>query len=124
MLRWFKSKQQQAPKALYPESRWVISIDGEGISVRDHNGQEKTILKALLSGVIIETNDSGPWGADVWWLLYGADDALACLYPQGATGEDAALDFLSSLQGFDHGQMIKAMSSTGSAIFPVWRKPV
>lgn len=123
MFGWFKSKRKPTPKALFPECRWVISNEADSIRVRDDKGQEKSVPKAGLSGVIIETNDSGPWGADVWWLLFGDDDKLACSYPQGATGEDAALSFLSSLPGFDHGLMIKAISSTGNATFPVWRKP-
>jgi hypothetical protein len=124
MFGWFKSKRKPTPKALDPESRWVVSDESDSIRVRDDKGQEKSVLKAGLCGVIIETNDSGPWGADVWWLLFGDDDKLACSYPQGSTGEDAALNFLSSLPGFDHGSMIKAMSSTGNATFPVWRKLV
>lgn len=123
MFGWFKPQRKQEPKALDPESRWIVFTDGEGIRVRDDKNQEKSVSKGSLSGVIIETNDSGPWDADVWWLLFEADDTLACSYPQGATGEDAALDFLSKLPGFDHGLMIKAMSSTGNAAFPVWRKP-
>ncbi|AQR62148.1 hypothetical protein BZG35_11210 [Brevundimonas sp. LM2] len=124
MFGWFKSKGKSTPKPLYPESRWVVAVDDADIRVRDDKGQEKSVPKAALSSVIIETNDSGPWGADVWWLLFADDYALACSYPQGATGEDAALGFLSSLADFDHGLMIKAMSSTGNAAFPVWRRPV
>jgi hypothetical protein len=38
-------------------------------------------------------------------------------------GEQAALDYLMTLTGFDHAEMIKAMSSVENAVFPVWRKP-
>jgi hypothetical protein len=71
---------------------------------------------------MIETNDSGPFGADIWWLLFGADDRLACAFPQGAAGEKAAVDRLLGLPGFDHEAMIMAMGSTGNAVFPVWRR--
>jgi hypothetical protein len=50
------------------------------------------------------------------------DRNVACAYPQGATGEQATLDYLMALPGFDHAEMIKAMSSVGNAVFPVWRK--
>jgi hypothetical protein len=75
-----------------------------------------------MAGVAFETNDTGPWGADVWWLLFGSDEQLAGVFPQGATGESSALDYLMILPGFDHEQLTKAMCSTANAVFPVWTK--
>ena len=60
--------------------------------------------------------------ADVWWLLFGADDRIAVAFPQGASGEQEAIDWLIALPGFDHEAMIMAMGSTGNAVFPVWRR--
>jgi len=79
------------------------------------------LRKIDLGGVIIETNDSGPWGADVWWLLFGSDDKVAVAFPQGASGEKAVVDYLIALPGFDHGAMIDAMQSADNNVFPVWR---
>jgi len=118
MFGWFKKK----PRRLEPESKWVVAIDGDLISIRDEAGLIKTVAKGDLSGVAIETNDSGPWGADVWWLLLDSSDLLACAFPQGATGEDSVIDYVSALPSFDHGEMIKAMTSTDNAVFAVWRK--
>lgn len=118
MFGWLKRK----PRTLAPESKWVISMDNGRISVRDDAGAVRSILKDHLSGIAIETNDSGPWGADVWWLLFGKDDQLACASPQGATGEDTMIDYFTALPSFDHGEMIKAMASTDNAVFAVWRR--
>jgi hypothetical protein len=107
---------------LQPEAQWFIEASGKSLAVRDPEGEFREVIKTDLSGVIIETNDTGPWGADVWWLLFGADDRLACAFPQGATGEQDAVDFLTGLEGFDHRSMISAMSSTHNASFRVWRK--
>ncbi len=74
-----------------------------------------------LRGVIIETDDSGPWGADLWWLLFGADDRVAVAFPGGATGEQVVIDRLMALPGFDFETMTRAMGSTEVAVFPVWR---
>ncbi|MGE3692336.1 MAG: hypothetical protein AB7F98_13250 [Novosphingobium sp.] len=119
MFGWLKKRT----KTLYPEARWQVVIDADTIRVIDADGNDRSVSKADISGVAIETNDSGPWGADVWWLIFGCDDSLACAYPQGATGEQAALDYLMALTGFDHSEMIKGMSSVENAVFPVWRKP-
>jgi hypothetical protein len=104
------------------EAAYIVSVEGDGISVTDPNGEEETLALEDLSGVMIETNDSGPSGADVWWLLFGADDRIAVAFPQGATGEQAAIDWLIALPGFDHDAMTMAMGSTANAVFPVWRR--
>ena len=118
MFDWLKKRVQR----LEPVAQWVVTIESKGIRVSDYNRQEKFVAKDKLSGVAIQTNDTGPWGADVWWLLFGADDQLACAFPQGATGEQAALDYLMALDRFNHDEMISAMGSTQNAVFPVWRK--
>ena len=104
------------------EAAYIVSVEGDGISVTDPNGEEKTLALEDLSGVMIETSDSGPSGADVWWLLFGDDDRIAIAFPQGATGERDAIDWLIALPGFDHEAMTMAMGSTANAVFPVWRR--
>jgi len=47
-----------------PESQWIVTTDGEHIHVADPNGETRRIARADLSAVLIETNDSGPWGSD------------------------------------------------------------
>ena len=119
MFGWLRRLRYDPPP---PEARWVVDVDGESIRVTDGSGESRAVAKAELAGVAIETNDSGPWGADVWWLLFGADDRVACAFPMGATGEQAAVDYLTGLAGFDHGEMIEAMRSTDNRIFPVWQR--
>ena len=104
------------------EAAYIVSVEGDGLSVTDPNGEEKRLTLAKLNGVTIETNDSGPIGTDLWWLLFGADDSIAAVFPQGATGERQAIDWLLALPGFDHEAMIMAMGSTSNAVFPVWRR--
>lgn len=119
MFGWLRKLRYDPPPR---EARWVVAVDGEAIRVTDEEGEVRAVAKSELAGVAIETNDTGPWGADVWWLLFGGDDRLACAFPMGATGEREAMDYLAALPEFDHGEMIEAMRSTGNALFPVWRK--
>lgn len=118
MFGWWR-KRRIRPQ---PEARWIVVLGAEHIQVTDDQGAIRRMAMVDLRGVAIETNDCGPWGADMWWLLFGADDRVACLYPQGATGEGAMLDYLCALPGFDFGEMARAMGSTDNAVFPVWRK--
>jgi hypothetical protein len=116
MFGWLKRK----PQGLWPEIRWTLSIEDNVIRVTDPDDATATLAMADLSAVIIETNDSGPWGADFWWLLLDCSGALACAFPQGATGEQAVVDRLGALPGFDRGKMGDAIRSTRNASFPVW----
>lgn len=108
---------------LIPESLWVVSTAGERIDVTDADGATRGIAKADLGNIAIETNDSGPWGADFWWLFFGQDREIACAFPQGATGEAEAMDWMLALPDFDHEAMIRANCSTDNATFEVWRAP-
>ena len=122
MFGWFGRKHDKA-KRLMPEAKWILDCEGDVLRATDDKQNVKQLAKADLTGVIVETNDSGPWGADVWWLLFGPDDRTAVAYPQGATGEDAMLNYLMALPGFDNEKMTEAMRSTDNAVFPVWRRP-
>ena len=103
------------------EAHWTVTTLDDRIDAVDPHGELQSVPFEDLRGVMIETNDSGPVGTDVWWLLFGADDQIACAFPLGATGEKEAVGRLSSLPGFDHEAMIMAMGSTTNAVFAVWR---
>jgi hypothetical protein len=119
MFGWLKRKRQ--PARLDPESRWIVEADEHRIIVTDPAGETSSVEEGDLCAIAIETNDSGPWGADLWWLLFGAE-TLACAFPQGATGEQKMIDYLTALPSFNHEEMAKAMASTANAVFPVWTK--
>ncbi|HYG29863.1 MAG TPA: hypothetical protein VD887_06585 [Allosphingosinicella sp.] len=116
---WLKKLRASPPP---PEARWVVALDAESIRVTDDSGETRAVAKAELCGVAIETNGSGPWGADMWWQLFAADGRLACAFPQDATGGQAAIDDLARLPGFDQDEMIRAMRSADDAVFQVWRR--
>jgi hypothetical protein len=119
---WLKSLGGLAPeRRAEPETEYVMSLIGEVIAVRDPDGQEHRLAISDLRGVIVETDDSGPWGADLWWLLFGADDRVAVAFPGGAANEQMVIDRLMALPGFDFEAMTRAMGSTDVAVFPLWR---
>jgi hypothetical protein len=120
MAGWWRKWRRQAPQ---PESLWTVTIAVGAITATDDRGATRTVDKSALAGIAIETNDSGPWGSDVWWLLFGADRRVACQFPQRATGEAAVLDYLLALPDFDHAELACAMGSTDNALFVVWRSP-
>jgi len=73
MFSWLTRKSGKATQ-LMPENKWLLVCDGEVLRVVDDKQNAKQLAKSDLTGVIVETNDSGPWGIDVWRLLFGPDD--------------------------------------------------
>ncbi|WP_254062834.1 hypothetical protein [Caulobacter sp. S45] len=116
----FKKKREER---LNPESRWVLSLRDGAVELTAPEVESRRVQLSELTGVAVETNDTGPWGADVWWLLFGKDDKVALAFPQGSTGEKDVVDALMALPGCDHQAMINAMTCTSNQVFPIWRAP-
>ncbi len=71
-----------------PEARFVLEVTAEDeIVCRAPGRAEQRISISDLGAVYVETNDSGPWGADVWWLLNDRTGATKVAFPQMATCE-------------------------------------
>jgi len=117
MFRWLLGRQRYK---LQPEAKFVVDIIDGVISLRDDKGRRKELPLAELRGVGIETNDTGPVGTDVWWLLFGKMGRLALVVPQGATGENTLIDLVTGLPGFNFEAMTTAMSCTDNETFLVW----
>ena len=107
---------------LEPPPRWAVGVDGELIWMTDDCGETRSIAKAALVRVAIETRERGLEGMDHWWLLFGEGDLTGCVYPLGAVGEAAVADYFKTLPGFDHGEMVKALTSTTSVLVTLWRR--
>jgi hypothetical protein len=118
---WWHRRRQERREALQLESKAVVSFDASGISAVFPGGRTEAIAWSEVERVAIETNDSGPWGDDFWWLLEG--ETKRCAYPQGTTGEmEAMAIFPSRFPGFSHKAVIAANSSTSNARFLCWER--
>ena len=109
------------PNGLPPESLYVVTLTSDEIRVSHPRRPTEAIMLSELSEVSIVTNDSGPWGTDVWWLLLGAKPKSGCSFPGGASGEETVLKFVQSLPGFSNEAFVEAMGSTSNARFVCWR---
>ena len=106
------------------ESAFVVTVTETEIVNRRPNGAVERVALEDLRAIIIETNDSGPFAPDVWWLLIGSSEKKSgCVFPQGATGHDDVLAFAQKLPGFDNRMFIQAMTSTENNRFLCWRRP-
>lgn len=103
---------------MQPEESYIVSMSGDRVRCTRPDGVVETIELSDLDAVYVETNDSGPWGIDVWWILAGSDPQGGCVFPLGATGEQRVLERLEQLPGFK----IQGMNSTSNQRFTCWKR--
>ena len=108
-------------KGLYPECLHVVALTDDQIEVSHPDGTRDRVPLHDLTKVVVETNDSGPLGADVWWRWYGGPKTM-CSYPQGATGEDGALAFVQTLDAFNDDALRSAMGCASNRTFVVYER--
>lgn len=113
-----KDKNRRAP--YNPEAEFVVEVDDRLVRCTRPNGEVEQVDWEDLRAVILETNDTGPIGMDVLWILVGTDSG--CVIPQGARGEDALIRALQRLPGFDNEAMIRASTSVENRQFLCWEK--
>ncbi|WP_443970950.1 hypothetical protein [Sphingobium sp. CR28] len=87
--------------------------------VSDSQGAQEKLALTALRRVIVATDDSGPWGADVVFLLYSSDPDPALIFPLEASGRDDFVKWLIAQPGYQDRELAKAMGSTRIARFEV-----
>lgn len=104
----------------HPEAQFVVEVTADDeITCRSPEQAEQRIRITEIASVYVETNGNGPWGADVWWLLNDNTGQTRVTFPQLATGEDAALERLRQLPGFE----VRGMNSAENTPFMCWPTP-
>ena len=102
---FFKNK-----RSLYPEKLWKVKIQNDQVFSTDPKGETQFILINAIESILIQTNDSGPFGIDFWWYVH--DGSKTIQITQGATGEDEMIIELQRLAGFNNDEFILAIAST------------
>lgn len=110
----------KARPLLRPQCLYVLTTDDERVVCRAPGGAEQSVGWDELEVVAIETNDTGPLGMDVWWVLEGRSEV--CRFPLGAAGGEAVQEKLNRLPDFDSQAVIDAMACTGNRRFVCWKK--
>jgi len=133
MLSWFRKWFERATTETHvqpPLSKVRVTFDDETISVRDAAGVASHLAWSDLISISIITDDSGPFGLDLSWVLT-AEKGQMLVVPMGAVGEHEFLHAMQErLEEFDNITVIEAMGSVENATFTVWeqgppvRKPV
>jgi hypothetical protein len=98
-----------------------VKLSEAAVVVIGPPGSARTLMRADLSAVVVETHMTGDYVTDVWWLLYGRPGETALRIPQGSSGEEQLVEWLMSLPGFHVEAMARAMRFRGNATFELWR---
>ncbi|MFT6087994.1 MAG: hypothetical protein ACI9DS_002997 [Glaciecola sp.] len=99
MFRWIKHWFGNRKESVIYEAAIIVADCNNEISSTFPAGTVQSISWNAIDSIEVHTNDSGPWGADVWWILKGNDSF--CSYPQGATGEVELIPTFQSLPNFN-----------------------
>jgi hypothetical protein len=118
MFAWFRNWRKRRADALMFERQILVKDEDGTISATYPDGTIKAVNWADLIRIEVQTNDSGPWGADVWWVLKGTQGE--CVYPQGATGDSEMIPKYEKLAGFNDSELIRAMGCTSNKTFVCW----
>lgn len=103
-----------------PLARWSVSFDGGDIVTSDGQGDDRKMALCDLTRVVVATDDSGPWGADVVFLLYSSGPDPTCLFPLEATRQDSFVAWLGVQPGYNDRELARAMGSTKVARFEIF----
>ena len=118
MFKWFRAWKKRRADAVMFERRIVVTDDAGTIRATYPDGTVSAVDWSDLVQIEVRTNDTGPWGADVWWVLKGENGE--CIYPQGATGEPEMIPKFQKLEGWDDKELIRAMGCTRNKSFLCW----
>ena len=127
MLSWFRKKIEQAlsgsqNKPAPPTSAIRVTFDDDAIAVRDRDGAVSEVAWCDLTSVTIVTNDTGPIGDDLFWVLTAGRIGKSVTIPMGAQGEHELLHAMQErLADFDNVTVIEAMGSVENATFTIWK---
>lgn len=118
MLGWLRDKIRDWNSP--PLAKWSVRFEGDEIATSD--GLETTHRLSIreLRKVVVQTDDSGPWGADVLYFLFTEDPQPAGVFPIEAQGCQEFVNWLSTLRGYRDRELARAMASTDVARFIVY----
>lgn len=101
-------------------TKWSVRFEGDDIATSDGSETTRRLAMRELRKVVVQTDDSGPWGADVLYFLFTDDTQPAGVFPIEAQGCQEFVNWLSTLPGFRDRELARAMASTDVARFVVY----
>ena len=118
MLGWLRDKLRDWNSS--PLTQWSVRFEGDDITTSDGSERIHRLPLRELRKVVVQTDDSGPWGPDVLYFLFTEDPQPAGVFPIEAQGCQEFVNWLSTLPGYRDRELARAMASTHVAKFVVY----
>jgi hypothetical protein len=118
MIGWLRDKLRNWNNS--PLAKWSVLFDGDYIATSDGTDTTHRLPIGELQKVIVQTDDSGPWGADVLYFLFTEASEPAGVFPIEAQGCQEFVNWLSTMPGYRESELARAMASTDVARFVVY----
>ncbi|MFC6592968.1 hypothetical protein ACFP81_13800 [Deinococcus lacus] len=99
----------------------ALTLHSGTLTLTHATGESEGLPLEGLRAVRIVTNDSGPFGNDLYFVLEGDWGVRAI--PGDLDDCKQLFDLFDRLPDFDHQQSLQAMGSTSNAVFDVWHVP-
>jgi hypothetical protein len=100
--------------------RWSVAVSGANIITTDGTGERRVVAISDLSSIVVATDDSGPWGDDVVFILYGSGGQPLSIFPSDARGGEEFVAWMATTPGYRDRELARSMASTQEARFTVW----
>ncbi len=121
MLSWLREKLGEWSAS--PLAKWSVRIEGGCIVTSDGSETTHRLPVTALKKVIVQTDDSGPWGADVLYFLFTSGAEPDAVFPLEAQGCQKFVEWLSTLPGYNDRELARALGSPTVAEFVVFHAP-
>jgi hypothetical protein len=118
MFEWLQKRLRNAAR----KCPWSVTVTEQRIVTSDGQGTERSFLIEDIQKVVVATDDSGPWGYDLVFLLFTDGPKPQGIFPLEATGCQQFVTWLSGLPGYRDRELAKAMASTSIARFVVMER--
>ena len=103
-----------------PLARWRVRFEEGHIVTSDGSEAKHRLPIRDLRRVVVQTDNSGPWGADVLYFLFADAPDPAGVFPIEAQGCQEFVGWLSTMPGYRDRELARAMASTDVASFIVY----
>ncbi len=118
MLKWLTAKFRERRDS--PLAEWSVRFAHDCIVTSDGSETTRKLPLGELRKVVVQTDDSRPWGADVVYYLFSGHIAPTAVFPLEAQGCDDFVAWLSTFPGYNDRELARAMGSTSVARFVVF----
>lgn len=111
-------RRARFPKA--EDGPGVVEVDERQISYFSAFAGGAVSIEAL-ARITIRTNDTGPWGEDMFWV-FEEDGGNSLHIPASATGIESLFDAFAPLKGVNYDAITEASKGVRNDEFQIWSK--